>query len=62
MPDQILTRREVEAITSLGKSTIYAMMGVGRFPKNVKLGLHRVGWKSSEIAAWVADPVSWGRK
>lgn len=53
MPDRTLRRRDVEARTGLSRSTIYAMMTQGTFPKPVRLGARAVGWPESEIAAWL---------
>jgi prophage regulatory protein len=53
MPERILRRPEVEARTGLSRSTIYAWMEVGTFPKPVALGARLVGWKESEITAWL---------
>jgi prophage regulatory protein len=49
----ILRRPEVEARTGLSRSTIYAWMKEGTFPKPVKLGARLVGWVDSDIQAWV---------
>lgn len=51
--DRYLRRHEVEARTGLGRSTIYAMMAQGAFPKPIKLGARAVAWPESEIAAWL---------
>ncbi len=53
MRETILRRPEVQARTGLGRSTIYAKMADGTFPKPVKLGPKSVGWMESEIAAWL---------
>ena len=39
--------------TALSRSTVYAMMAEGRFPKPMKLGERAVGWPETEIAAWL---------
>jgi prophage regulatory protein len=39
--------------TGLSRSTIYAMMQNGNFPKNHLLGARAVGWLSSDIEAWI---------
>jgi len=36
----------------LSRSTIYAMMADGRFPKPVKLGYRAVGWRSEDLLTW----------
>lgn len=39
--------------TGLGRSTIYKHMGLGQFPKSIKLGTRAVAWVESEIEAWI---------
>lgn len=53
MTHRILRRSEVEAFTGLSRSTIYAMMAEGEFPKPIKLGKRAVGWREADIAAWL---------
>ncbi len=50
---RLLRRREVEALTGLGRSTIYEMMSKGLFPRAFKLTGKAVGWTESSIAAWI---------
>lgn len=50
---RILRRPDVERITGLSRSTLYAMMAEGAFPKPVKLGKRAVGWREADIAAWL---------
>jgi prophage regulatory protein len=50
---RLLHRKEVERLTSLTRSTIYASMGAGTFPKAVKIGPMRVGWVESEVLEWL---------
>jgi prophage regulatory protein len=40
-------------MTGLGRSTIYRMEALGRFPQRFKLGLRAVGWMESEVQAWL---------
>ena len=46
---------EVIAICGLSRSTIYEMIGRGEFPAPVKLGARAVGWRRSDIEAWLAS-------
>lgn len=39
----------------LGRSAIYNMMAKGLFPKPVKLTAKAVGWRKSDIDAWLAS-------
>jgi prophage regulatory protein len=46
----ILRRKQVEARTGLSRSTIYARISEGTFPKPIDLGGGRaVGWIEAEI-------------
>ncbi len=54
----ILRRREVEARTGLGCSTIYDGIKAGTFPAPIQLGPKAVGWLESEINAWLAARVA----
>ena len=51
--DRILKRREVQARIGLGHSMLYELMGQGKFPKPVRLGARAVGWRESEVQAWI---------
>lgn len=54
----ILRRREVEARTGLGCSTIYDGIKAGTFPAPIQLGPKSVGWVEAEIVAWLAARVA----
>lgn len=54
-PHQILRRRDVEARTGIGRSTIYLLISENRFPAPVRLGERSVGWVAAEIDAWLAE-------
>ncbi|MGL5843147.1 MAG: helix-turn-helix transcriptional regulator [Aeromonas hydrophila] len=54
----LLKRRQVEAATSLSRSTIYDMMSKGQFPKPVRLGAQRVAWRERDIIEWLEHQVS----
>lgn len=52
---RFLRRRDVETLTGLGESSIYAEMAKGKFPKPIKLSSNRVAWLEDDIAAWQAE-------
>jgi prophage regulatory protein len=60
MTERFLRRPEVEARTGLSRSTLYAQMAEGRFPKPVPLGKRAVGWLESTIDEWVKSRVETG--
>jgi prophage regulatory protein len=53
--ERMLRRPEVERITGLKRSTIYVRMRDKTFPQAVPLGSKAVGWRESEISAWLKD-------
>ena len=53
MAEKLLRRREVEERTALARSTIYAWMPRGEFPKPVALGARKVAWRESDVNAWL---------
>lgn len=44
--------KEVQAITGLSHSAIYAKMDDDEFPKPVKLGKRAVAWRESDLREW----------
>ncbi len=58
----ILRRKQVEARTGLSRSTIYAFIAEGIFPKPINLGNRAVGWVEAEIDAWLKSCIETSRK
>ena len=54
---KIIKRPEVETTTGLSRSSIYAMMGTGAFPKPIKLSERSVGWLEHEVQGWLENRV-----
>ena len=52
---RILRRRDVESLTGLSRSTLYAMMANGEFPSPIRLGRRAVGWQDKDLADWIAS-------
>jgi prophage regulatory protein len=48
-----LRRRDVVHLTGLSYSTIYRKMRLGQFPGRVKLSEKTVGWRETEVRAWM---------
>ncbi len=53
--DSILKLPEVTRITGIGRSNLYALIQRGEFPKPVKLSVRSVGWRQSEVNAWLSE-------
>ncbi|MEG1233624.1 MAG: AlpA family transcriptional regulator [Acinetobacter sp.] len=56
--NRLIRRKEVQAKTGLGASSIYAMMKQGNFPQSLKLSERRVAWVESDVDQWVADRIA----
>jgi prophage regulatory protein len=54
-PENLLRLPQVETLTALRKSSIYAGMKAGTFPRCVRLSARAVAWRESDIAAWQAQ-------
>lgn len=52
--DEALLRMEtVQALVGLGRSSIYAKMAQGTFPKAVRRGSRCARWRASEVRGWL---------
>jgi prophage regulatory protein len=54
MSFKVLRLPEVIEITGLGRSTIYAKVSRGNFPRPIKLGERAVGWIDSDVYEWIS--------
>ena len=60
---KILRLAQVKEKTGLGRSTIYAEMSKGNFPKSISLGIRSIGWIEESIDDWIDERVrGWERK
>lgn len=50
-PDRLIRLHEVCTMAGVGKTSIYA---IPDFPKRVQLSRRAVGWRLSEVQAWIA--------
>lgn len=53
--DPLMDASEVELATKLKKTRRAELIKAGQFPSPVKVGLRRVAWRTSDIAAWIAS-------
>ena len=53
MTHRILRRPEVEKLTGIPRSTLYAKIAVGDFPAPIKIGHRAVGWLEIEVHNWL---------
>ena len=57
MEETFIRRKALETKLGLSCSTIYAMMAANKFPRPIKIGRRAVGWRNSDIQAWVRSKV-----
>ncbi|MDE0653910.1 MAG: AlpA family transcriptional regulator [bacterium] len=55
MTPEIYRLPAVVSACGISRSTIYEMIGRGEFPRPVKLGARAVGWRRSDIEAWLTS-------
>lgn len=61
MSIRLLRRPAVEKLTGLSRSSIYALMDRGEFPRPLRVGRRAVAWDEATLERWlatreVADP------
>ena len=58
---ELIKRREVERLTTMSKSQIYALMNKGLFPANITLGTMSCAWIMSEVQEWIDSRIQASR-
>ena len=58
MTIKLIKLREVMALTSLGRSTIYKYIAEGAFPKQFKVLGNRVAWDYEEVQNWISTKIA----
>ena len=53
MTNRIYRRPDVEHMVGLSRSTLYAMIADGTFPRPIKLGKRAVGWREADLLLWL---------
>ena len=54
----LLRRKQVEERTGLARSSIYALIQEGKFPKPIPLTERTVAWAESSIDAWIQERIA----
>ena len=50
---RILTMKQVCELTTYTAQHIYRLIRAGKFPRPIRLGLNRIGFRQVEIEAWM---------
>lgn len=61
LPQKLLRLPQVKESTGLSKSSIYARIAEGTFPKQISIGPRLVVWVESDIQTWIVEQVSAAR-
>ncbi len=52
----------VQEHTGLSRSSIYAAVARGEFPKPLQLGVRSVGWLEDDVAQWIEQKIEDSQK
>lgn len=55
MRQRLIRLEDVMKMTALSRSSIYACIAEGRFPKPLRIGRRAVAWRESEILNWISS-------
>ncbi|WBQ13836.1 AlpA family phage regulatory protein [Hyphomonadaceae bacterium BL14] len=55
MSYEILRKPRVLALIGMGQTWLYEHVKAGKFPAPIKLGERAVGWRRSDVEAWLAS-------
>jgi len=53
--DRIVRNEELQKMLGIGRTSIWRMEKDGELPPRVKIGSHAVGWRLSDIRAFIAN-------
>jgi prophage regulatory protein len=59
---KILRKPTVIERVALSGTTIWRLERAGQFPKSIRLAPNRVGWRESDIEAWIAERAEVGHQ
>jgi prophage regulatory protein len=55
---KIIKLPEVKAITTFSRSTIYRLIALGKFPKQIKLAERSSGWIKQEVEDYIENKIN----
>ena len=62
MTNKVLRLPAVTAKVGLSRSSLYAAIADGCFPKSISLGARAVGWLEADVDAWIMQQVEMSRQ
>lgn len=51
---RIISKKDLKLMIPFSPQHILRLEKQGRFPRRIQIGLRRVGWRLSDIEAWIA--------
>ncbi|MEN7430390.1 AlpA family transcriptional regulator [Chromobacterium sp. TRC.1.1.SA] len=52
---------DVMKVTGLSRSSLYALIKQGQFPRQIQLGPRAVAWLSSDVDSWLEERINAAR-
>ncbi|SUX28441.1 helix-turn-helix transcriptional regulator [Chromobacterium vaccinii] len=52
---------DVMKVTGLSRSSLYALIKQGQFPRQIQLGPRAVAWLSSDVESWLEERINAAR-
>ncbi|MEW8070697.1 MAG: helix-turn-helix domain-containing protein [Candidatus Thiodiazotropha sp.] len=59
IPDSFYTERETMAIANVSRNSLIRWNKKGIFPSRIKIGVHSIRYKKSEVDEWLVNPQAW---
>ncbi|MDO9384604.1 MAG: AlpA family phage regulatory protein [Hyphomicrobiaceae bacterium] len=56
--EPLLSRRQVQLITTLSRSTLYRLVAQNAFPKPIKVSPNRRAWRATDVDTWLEARLS----
>lgn len=53
--ERLIGRKEALILIGISNATLWRWIKAGRFPAPLKIGKKKVAWRSSVLAAWIAQ-------
>lgn len=53
--ETLIRKKEVLRMTGIASGSLYYMRKTGQFPEGVKLSKRNIGWRKSEVEAWISS-------
>lgn len=59
---RIITKKELRLMVPFSPQHIYRLEKAGKFPKRIKIGTRRVGWRLADVVGWIEQRAAIGNE